>query len=102
VVPGQKPTIYAAGFTTISDLAFQGHDLLVLELAARGLLDPSSPGALIRLRPNGSRTVIASRGLVGPTGLAVAHGAVYVANHGLFPGTGPGPHGQVVRIAVRG
>jgi hypothetical protein len=100
VVPGHRPTIYASGFTTISDLAFQGRDLLVLELAVKGLLDSSSPGALIRLRPDGSRTVVASKGLVGPTGLAVAGGAVYVSNNGLFPGTGPDRHGELVRVVT--
>jgi hypothetical protein len=98
VVPGHRPEIYASGFTTISDLAFQGHDLLVLELAAKGLLDPTSPGALIRVRPNGSRTVVASRGLTGPTGVAVMDGEIFVTNNGLFPGSGQGPHGQVLRL----
>jgi len=98
IVPGHKPTIYATGFTTISDLAFQGKDMLVVEIAARGLLDPSSPGALIRLQPNGKRTVMASRGLTAPTGVAVAGGRIYVSNNGLFPGTGPGPHGELLRV----
>ena len=51
VVPGKKASLYASGFTNISDLAFDGKNLLVLEIAARGLLDRSSPGALIRLTP---------------------------------------------------
>jgi hypothetical protein len=99
VVPGRKPTRYASGFTTISDLAFAGDDLLVLEIATRGLLDPTSPGALIRLAPDGSRTVLATAGLVAPTGLAVSHDSIYIANDGLFPGTGPGRHGEVVRLS---
>ncbi len=98
VVPGKKPSRYAAGFTNISDLAFDGKDLLVLEIAARGLLDPTSPGALIRLSPAGTRTVVASAGLVAPTGLAVSEGSIYVSNNGLFPGSGPGRHGEVVRL----
>jgi hypothetical protein len=101
VVPGRKPTIYATGFTTISGLAFDGNDLLVLELASKGLLDPSSPGALIRLRPNGSRTVLASAGLVAPTGLAVAGGAIYISNYGTYPGSGAEPHGEIVSIPTR-
>jgi hypothetical protein len=36
VVPGKKPSVYADGFTNISDLAFAGENLLVLEVAARG------------------------------------------------------------------
>ena len=101
VVPGKKPTIYATGFTTISGLAFDGSDLLVLELASKGLLDASSPGALIRLRPNGSRTVLASAGLVAPTGLAVAGGTIYISNYGTYPGSGAGPHGEIVSVPTR-
>jgi len=98
VVPGRRPSLYASGFTNIADLAFDGRSLLVLELASRGLYDPTSPGALIRVRPDGGRTVLASKGLVAPTGLAVDHGTIYVSNHGFSPGTGPGPHGELVRI----
>jgi hypothetical protein len=98
VVPGHRPTIYASGFTTISDLGFQGKDLLVLEIAARGLLDPTSPGALIRLQPNGNRRLIAEKGLTAPTGVAVMHGEIYVANNGLFPGSGTGSQGELLRV----
>jgi hypothetical protein len=101
VVPGRKPTIYATGFTTISGLAFDGKDLLVLELASKGLLDPNSPGALIRLRPDGTRTVLASAGLVAPTGLAVAGATIYVSNYGSYPGEGAGPHGEIVCVPSR-
>src|SRR4029077_17556405 len=51
VVPGRKPEVYASGFTTISDLAFDGRDLLVLELTTKGVLSGKSPGALIRVSP---------------------------------------------------
>ena len=54
VVPGKKPTVYATGFTNISDLAFDGKNLLVLELAAKGCSLRRSPGALIRLAPGGA------------------------------------------------
>ncbi len=101
VVPGRKPTVYATGFTTISGLAFDGKDLLVLEFASRGLLNPNSPGALIRLRPDGTRTVLASAGLVAPTGLAVAGGTIYVSNYGSYPGSGAGPHGEIVSVRSR-
>jgi len=98
VVPGRKPTVYASGFTNISDLAFDGRDLLVLELAARGLRDAASPGALIRVRPGGNRTLLAGAPLHRPTGLAVAGGWIYVSNNGLSPGTGNGRRGELVRI----
>jgi hypothetical protein len=98
VVPGRKPTVYASGFTNISDVAFDGRDLLVLELAAHGLLDRSRAGALIRVSPGGHKTVVASSVLTRPTGVAVAGGWIYVSTNGLSPGRGPGPHGTVVRM----
>jgi sugar lactone lactonase YvrE len=96
VVPGKKPTLYASGFTTISDLAFDGRDLLVLELSTRGLLAGRSPGALVRVAPNGTRRVLASKGLLYPTGVAVAGKTIYISNNGLFPATGSGPQGEIV------
>jgi hypothetical protein len=98
VVPGKKMTVFASGFTNISDVAFDGKDLLVLEIAAKGLLDMSSPGALIRVAPNRDRTVIASRGLIDPTGIAVGNGSIYISNFGTFRGTGSGPHGELVSL----
>jgi hypothetical protein len=100
IVPGQKPAVYASGFTNISDLAFLGRSLLVLEIASRGLGAPPSPGALIRVEPGGRRTVLASSGLVEPTGLAVGRGSIYISNYGTSPGAGAGPHGQVVRLTA--
>jgi hypothetical protein len=98
VVPGSRPTVYASGFTSISDIAFDGSALLVLEIASTGLAHPVWPGALIQVAPNGRRTVLASRGLYAPTGLAVRRGSIYISNYGTFPGAGPGPHGEVVRL----
>jgi len=95
---GEKASLYASGFTNIADLAFVGKNLLVLGIADRGLFDRRSTGALIRLTPTGKRTVLASAGLVYPTGLAVGNGSIYIANYGVYPGKGPGPHGQVVSL----
>jgi hypothetical protein len=67
-------------------------------MSSTGLYDATFPGALIRIAPNGTQTVIARKGLVAPTGLAVDHGMIYVSNHGFSAGTGPGPHGEVIRI----
>ena len=98
IVPGKKPYLYATGFTNISDLAFDGKNLLVLEIASKGLLGPPSPGALIKLAPGGMRTLLAGEGLVDPTGLAVGNGSIYISNYGLYPGSGPGPHGELVSL----
>lgn len=95
--PGGAMSVFATGFTNITDLAF-GADgsLYVLEYDANGLLAPGNAGALIRLAPNGQRTTIFSDGLVGPTGLAIGpDGAFYVSNHGAEAGLG-----EVLRIAA--
>jgi hypothetical protein len=99
IVPGRRPTVYASGFTTIADLAFDGRDLLVLELSTRGLLSGKSPGALLRVTPARKKTILASAGLLYPTGVAVDGGSIYISNNGLYPAAGAGPHGEVVRLA---
>jgi hypothetical protein len=96
VVPGEKATVFAKGFTTISDLAFDGKDLIVLEIASQGGL--RGDGAVIRVTPAGKRTVIAGAGLTYPTGIAVGDGSIYVSNNGVFPGKGTTPHGEVVIV----
>jgi len=98
IVPGRRPTVYASGFTTISDLAFDGPNLLVLELSTKGLLSGKSPGALTRVTPAHAKVVLASEGLLYPTGLAVDGESIYVSNNGLYPASGAGPHGDVVRL----
>jgi hypothetical protein len=98
VVPGKKPTVFARGFTNIGDLAFDGKDMLVLEIASKGVQNPASTGALIRVSPGGKRTVLASTGLIFPTGVAVGKGWIYISNYGTYPGSGPAPHGELVRI----
>ncbi|HEU0318382.1 MAG TPA: ScyD/ScyE family protein, partial [Solirubrobacteraceae bacterium] len=102
VVPGAAPTVYATAFTTISALAFDhAGRLLVLEIDRNGLNDTRGIGELIRLgagRPT-TRTVLASSGLVYPTGVAVGpDGSIYISNDGSAPGNGPGPHGQLLRL----
>ena len=75
----------------------------MLEIDASGLRDMNAPGALIRVEAGGGRRVLASAGLISPTGLAVAaDGAILVANHGTSPASGAGAHGQIVRVAVAG
>jgi hypothetical protein len=98
VVPGKKPAVYAKGFTNISDVAFRGRDLLVLELANKGLMNPASTGALIRVAPGGKQSVVVTQGLSTPTGLAVGNGQIYISNYGTSLGGGAAPHGELVGI----
>jgi hypothetical protein len=109
IVPGHQPTVVASGLTAVSDIAFDHHGrLLVLEIDQAGLNDPATtsgglptPGAIIRIGPNGQQTTLASTGLEFPTGLAVGAGnTVYVSNLGILSATGgpDGLSGQVVRV----
>lgn len=81
--PGGEPAVHARGFTNIIDIDFdQQGRLWVLEHAANGLLSGDPTGALTRIEHDGTRTVVASQGLVFPGGLAVASdGSVYVTNN---------------------
>jgi hypothetical protein len=106
-------TLYQSGFTMIGDIAFdQAGRLLVLELDQAGFADTMpgglpTPGALIRVNADGSRTVLASTGLEYPGGIAVAgNGSIYATNWTVLQGSGdpslpPGVNvgGEVVRIA---
>jgi hypothetical protein len=79
IVPGQRPAVFAGGFTTIIDLAW-GPDrkLYVLEIAHRGLLSGDRTGALIRIDRPGKRTTLASAGLIAPDRLDIRGGQAYV------------------------
>lgn len=93
VVPGSTPTVYAAGFKTIIDIAFGPRgELYVLENASGPFF--SGPGRLIRVAPNnGPRTIIVDT-LNRPTSVAVGgDGAIYVSNFGTSVGIG-----EVLRI----
>jgi hypothetical protein len=93
---GGTPTVFATGFTMISDLAF-GPDgsLYALEYDSNGLLNPGLTGALWKVAPDGSRSLIYGD-LTLPTGLAIgSDGAFYVSNFGASTG-----RGEIVRIAA--
>ncbi len=103
VTPGRVPAVYADGFTGISAITFDHRGrLLVLEISRAGGLDLGAGGELIRVDERGHREVLASAGLVAPTGVAVADdGSVYVSNHGDDPGRGSGPSGELVHVPAR-
>ena len=94
VVPGRGPEVFAGGFKTIIDIAF-GPDgsLYVLDIAS-GIFGLNPPGRLLRVAPDGERTIVADEGLLFPSSVAVADdGRIYVSNRGILPGGG-----EVVRI----
>jgi hypothetical protein len=101
VVPGEEPTTYADGFTNVIDTAFEPDgSLLVLEIATNSLLsgDPGAllPGALWRLKPDGSRQTLLTEGLIMPTSVVIGKDhALYISNCGVCAGDG-----QVIRVLL--
>ena len=87
---GSAPEIYASGLTNVTDLAFDRHgNLYVVEFAANGLGSGDPTGALIKIRPDGSRETVLSEGLVNPYGVAIGRGGdIYLSNHGQSAGIG--------------
>jgi hypothetical protein len=96
VVPGQPATLVSGGFTNIIDLAVDRRGrVLVLEMAANGLLSGDPTGRLVRIEPDGTHTVLAQAGLSYPGGVDVApNGDVYLTNQIV----GPDGSGQLLRI----
>jgi hypothetical protein len=96
VMPGAAPQVRTGGLTQITDIAFgRDRSLYVVEYATRPLAGPPSPGALIRLRPNGTMQELAAGTLRQATGVAVDRRFAYVSNRGAEAG-----RGQVVRIRL--
>lgn len=100
--------VYASGFTNIVALALDcWHRLYVLEIGhgpSFGSPPLKPPGRLLRVHPDGSRTVIHD-GLFYPGGLAIGDdNAAYVTNNGVVPGPISGGQfaagGTVLRISL--
>jgi hypothetical protein len=90
VVPGSPPEIYASGLTNVTDLAFDDDgSLYVVEIARNGLLSGDPSGEVIEIAPDGTRTSVASEGLVEPYGIAIGRrGEIYVTNKSRRSGEG--------------
>ena len=95
VVPGQAPTVYASGFTNLTDLAF-AHDgsLYAVEIASNGLLvEPI--GALVKVTPGGNQHETIAGGLFAPYGVALTKKSAYVSTCAICVG-----EGEVIRIPL--
>jgi hypothetical protein len=96
VVPGEAPQIYADGFTNVVDIVFRGQRKPVGARDRQALVTSDDPaGALIRLKPDGSRETVVSEGLIRPRAVAIGYDALLISNCGLCAGDG-----QVIRIAL--
>ena len=85
--------------STLKSIVEATNRSLVLEIDRKGLEDPGlatgkpANGELIQVDADGSKTVLAERGLDFPTGLAVAvDGTVYISNDGTSD------KGEIVKV----
>lgn len=100
IAPGSStPTVFATGFTNLTDLAFASDgSLYALSLDLDSILGPNVGGAIYRVSSTGVAKQIFSTGLVNPTGLTVgSDGALYVTN---FSNTTAAGLGQVLRVSA--
>jgi len=105
---GGTPEAVATGFTNVIDLAFDPAGTLYVLQIGNGFAGPGgpplkAPGQLIRVNPDGTRTVVYDQ-LFYPGGVAIGpDGAAYVTNFGIVPGPIPVAFpdgGQVLRIEL--
>ena len=93
--------VWQTGFSAITGCGF-GKDgsFYVTELDKVGFPPIGPPGGdVIKIAKNGTRTTLGTGQLFFPNGFAAGDdGAIYVSNWSVRPGSGAGPHGQVVRI----
>jgi hypothetical protein len=92
VVPGQAPTVFASGFTTIADIAFDSRGRLLV-----AQLGPQT--AFIRVNKDGTRTLLASTQLEDPGGIAVINDHTFYLTNGSG---GIGGDGELLKITVSG
>ena len=91
-----KATVYADGFTQLTDLTFDNKgNLYALQFANQAFYKGNLDGSLIQIAPDGTRTTLVSgNGLESATALTIGpDGAIYVSSKGDRPGVG-----QVLRV----
>lgn len=92
-----KPTVYADGFTQLTDLKFDiAGNLYALQYANQSAWKGNLEGSLVKIATDGTRTTILSgNGLESPSAFTIgADGAIYITNRGDRPG-----QGQVIKVA---
>lgn len=102
MVPGQKPQVWATGFSSILGLAFGPDGSLYVCEFSRNFRAHDPHGDVVRIAPDGTRTTIGAGQLFHPGGVAVARdGTVYVSNWSTLLGEPDraGHRGQIVALS---
>jgi sugar lactone lactonase YvrE len=106
IVPGQKPRVYAKGFTTITGLAFGPDGSLYVSEFSRTGNEMNPQGDVVRRTPRGRKIRIGVGKLFAPGGVAVdRRGRIYVSNNSVAtakPAAGgpvAGKTGEIVRFS---
>lgn len=88
VVPRQAPQVFRGGFTTVTDIDFGPDGSLYVIEHSTGPAFFALPGDLVKITPDGQRTVLVSN-LNRPTSVLVtSDGTVYYTNKGVTAGAG--------------
>jgi hypothetical protein len=106
IVPGQAPTVWASGLTSVNGCGF-GADgqFYAVELSTKNLIEAEpGTGAVVRVAPHSTAPTPIVEHLSFPAGFAAAKdGSLYVSNWGIAPAnSGGGPTGEVLKISLPG
>jgi hypothetical protein len=101
VVPGQPPTVFAQGFTTIVDLVFDEQGRLLVLGTAPDPFDTEGDGTLTRIESDGQHTMLFGPGddVNNPGGVAPAGNGVYYVTSKIAGSAGTG---ALLKITVTG
>jgi hypothetical protein len=102
VVPGQEPTVWASGLTSVTGCGF-GADgqFYAVEFSNKNLIQAEpGTGEVVRVPAGSTSPTPIVENLSFPGGFAAgANGALYVSNWSIAPAnSGGGPTGEVIRI----
>jgi hypothetical protein len=102
VVPGEEPTVWASGLTSVTGCGFGADgNFYAVEFADKNLIEAEpGTGAVVRVPPGSTSPTPIAEHLSFPGGFAAgADGSLYVSNWSIAPAnSGGGPTGEVIRI----
>jgi hypothetical protein len=88
VLARTAPQVFRSGFTTVTDIDFGPDGSLYVLEHSTGPAFFALPGDLIKITPDGQRSVVAAN-LTRPTSVLVTRdGTIYYTNRGITPGAG--------------